>query len=904
MCAYLGIKLPEPRATSKGSLGSWESHLVWIAKLAVLDELPDGWEEVVTVLDDETTRVQYIKKDNDNGDLVSGEHPNDDGYRAIIARERAKRPPKEVLFKDLYEYGPIRFRKENTTTNTPRPSTSTSMSMSSIEDHNGRSSSIIPALGLYMDLYDSTGTKYFYHVVSGMTTYDIDIVRREPAATLLQRAFRGHATRRSLRETLQSAKRIQSVWRNFKFRKALTAVTMSNSDAASIIQREWRNYTSCVKASRDAFRKLAELKEKRRPGRIDYSRVNALLNSNLPFRRVLHHVITVQRHVRYLKKKRDESKSDTENGNQMSSEKYSDGKKSVNGGDEAKNMMVENLRKDEERANKRAEERQVQENAAIMIQSHFRGMQGRMEAEELRKEKQHQEEEEEARREAEEVEAEKEAKAVVDSSANGDGSDAVNVEDGDERLNNNESLSGRATPLPERKIVAEMNAHRPKSRGKTPKYLNKGTKQDNGDEDDGTGGWSVGDDEEDASLPRPSKVEEGAEVLILGGDDEQNMSNGDVGDAINETNDELDSGDIREDGTGNDSTRQPDGVDREAAGAAGKSHDSIENKDKENEKTKRQTSKTSDNAKSDKSRKPSGKPVTNNKAKNTPSRKKDEANGSNRSSTKPKIEKTSKTKPYFAVNNVVDNTVSTRTKLKAPTPRKPTTPKSKTKKPVSAEEGKKKDEKKSGLFGRSTVIRNGSVKQIKIGSLFVSPIGAVKRTSTPERKSRIGAGNSSVKVSDEMDATYGSSRPKTPSKLRTSKKKLNLEGNAGNGDNGLADGDQTTTSGDGNENLLGMSISYPSPSSSRASSREQFSRKKRQNHKKKEDNGHSTADDASLDDNMDLFDKIKEQKQKTACLSEEMRKRSVHDDVGNNPSVVYGSRGFAKVSPTRRLKRI
>ena len=184
MCAYLGIKLPEPKSSNSntnnnknnnninnsnnnsGGLGTWESHLVWIAKLAILDELPDGWEEVIIknnsddleeiADEDQSTNysVQYIKKDNDMDDYVSGEHPNDASYRQIIARERAKRPPKEVLFKDLYEYGPIRSRKETNNNNNK-------------SDNNNRSlsSSILPALGLYMDLYDSTGTKYFYHVV-------------------------------------------------------------------------------------------------------------------------------------------------------------------------------------------------------------------------------------------------------------------------------------------------------------------------------------------------------------------------------------------------------------------------------------------------------------------------------------------------------------------------------------------------------------------------------------------------------------------------------------------------------------------------------------------------------------------------------------------------------------------
>ena len=109
--------------------------------------------------------------------------------------------------------------------------------------------------------------------------------------------------------------------------------------------------------------------------------------------------------------------------------------------------------------------------------------------------------------------------------------------------NNGESESGRATPLPERKIITEMsknygnsnnNGQRPKSRGKTPNYLkskavhSKNSNHDDKNDNDVGRGWDVGNsnsdidydynhnDNDNETIPKPSKVEEGVEMLILG----------------------------------------------------------------------------------------------------------------------------------------------------------------------------------------------------------------------------------------------------------------------------------------------------------------------------------------------------------------------------------------------------
>lgn len=64
-----------------------EAHLYWIAKLAVLEDLPEGWEEMSKP--DGTP----LYRNHESGEL-SDEHPLDVEMKLLLERERAKRPPK------------------------------------------------------------------------------------------------------------------------------------------------------------------------------------------------------------------------------------------------------------------------------------------------------------------------------------------------------------------------------------------------------------------------------------------------------------------------------------------------------------------------------------------------------------------------------------------------------------------------------------------------------------------------------------------------------------------------------------------------------------------------------------------------------------------------------------------
>ena len=141
-----------------------------------------------------------------------------------------------MLFRELYEYGAIRFRRDvRLVESVSRPATAASdgARQPPADGEGGyESMRVVPALGLYIDLYDDTGAKYFYHVLSGARTYDVDLVRRAPAAYIIQRCYRGYRCRRALDREFDSARRIQSCWRTFKYRRALNMVSLTQQDAA------------------------------------------------------------------------------------------------------------------------------------------------------------------------------------------------------------------------------------------------------------------------------------------------------------------------------------------------------------------------------------------------------------------------------------------------------------------------------------------------------------------------------------------------------------------------------------------------------------------------------------------------------------------------------------------------
>ena len=863
MCAYLGIKIPTAE-DSTTSMINWESHLVWVAKLAVLDELPDGWEEVITEADENGEyNVQYIKKDGDE-QLLKGEHPNDDSYRKILARERSRRAPKQVLFREMYEYGAIRFRRDvtlsaassrNVSRSGARVMRSNEAKVKGIEEEER----LVPALGLYIDLYDSTGTKYFYHVLSGAITYDINVVRREPAALIIQRNYRGYRERSGLQMTSVAARRIQACWRTFKYRRALRLVSLSQAEAARIIQRCWRTHAMSVRASRECFRKLAELKQARRPGRIDYSKVSGLMSTKKTFRNVLRMVINVQRHVREIQARKRAGAAGIKPAAETS-------------------LMVENFRREEQRLNALQAERREEERAATCIQAAFRGMHDRRRVAAMRRS-----EEDGGNDEQDEMKKKKKKKTDdVAAESRDAGADGGAIED-ESGGGGGGTESGRATPLPERKIVTLMNekaAARPKSRGKTPKSANGSKLASSG------GGGGGGDD-----VPQPSKTESGAEVLVLSDVDDSGANTPSGGDdMMSPLSPAADAGRGHDWGTQDTNSQlspAPAGIEGSGSGEettdAKRSKRTKETRAGDGSVSGSHATASKNTAKDGKDTKVAKKSVAaSSKPRLGSSRKKKAAADAGAPKSKADSSKAAaKSGTNDSSSTVIDNTVSTRTKLKAPTPRAARKAKPP---PVDVEPPKP--------FGRSTIVAAVGVKQIKIGSLFVSPIGAVKRTQTPEKM--ISAGT------DHGKSSGRGGRPKTPSRMRSAKKKLDVDAAAagtehanGGGEGNGAAAPLADTSKDVNEN--GIGVSYPSPSSSRATSRASSRDAKKKSRRKKPQNAAGNADED--DDDADLFQKIKEQRLRTETI---LLKNS--STAATNLYTHVGIK-MGKTSPTRRLNR-
>jgi hypothetical protein len=74
MAEYMGIDVEK------------EMHLVWVAKLAVIESLPEGWEESQAA----DGRVLYVNQAEGSS---REDHPLDEYFKDLLARERAKRVP-------------------------------------------------------------------------------------------------------------------------------------------------------------------------------------------------------------------------------------------------------------------------------------------------------------------------------------------------------------------------------------------------------------------------------------------------------------------------------------------------------------------------------------------------------------------------------------------------------------------------------------------------------------------------------------------------------------------------------------------------------------------------------------------------------------------------------------------
>jgi len=247
-----------------------EPHLLWIAKLAVLETMPEGWEEYV----DPTGRIMYR---NTAKDLSTDQHPADDYFKALLERERAKPLPYTSIKLENYLKPVTHFRKDIAA------------------DGSVLRTLTEPASGTFYPFYDLYGQYYWYDLITQRITTDLQEVRQGPAATVIQRCWRGFLWRRRLWELHEAAMTIAKAWRSFEYRRAFGDVKSLRVRAVKRIQRFWRMRVAKCEASKVLFLRLAELGARsRRLARIR-ARTDSLQQTDHSFPEVRKRIIMVQR---------------------------------------------------------------------------------------------------------------------------------------------------------------------------------------------------------------------------------------------------------------------------------------------------------------------------------------------------------------------------------------------------------------------------------------------------------------------------------------------------------------------------------------------------------------------------------------------------------------------------------
>jgi len=248
-----------------------EMHLCWIAKLAVIESLPEGWEETQAP----DGRVLYL---NQEKGYSTEEHPLDEYFRDLLSRERGKKEPyystQAIWFQ---ENGVVRFRNDEAV------------------DGTVLRTETVPATGTYVDMFDLYGNRYWYDLRTERVTFDVEELREEPAAVTIQRVFRGHRYRAELYAEHFAAKKIATLWRTKKFQKVLRDLQALREKGARTMQGLWRMRVARIANSKKVYKRLGEIGQRR--GR-KTSKTAGLQETGYSFGLVRHNVLLIQRTAR------------------------------------------------------------------------------------------------------------------------------------------------------------------------------------------------------------------------------------------------------------------------------------------------------------------------------------------------------------------------------------------------------------------------------------------------------------------------------------------------------------------------------------------------------------------------------------------------------------------------------
>ena len=252
-----------------------EPHLIWIAKLAILEGLPECWKEVRN----EDGSTSYL---NTLTDQKFSEHPLDAHFEKLIALERARPAPQTSLNPDLYQWQPeIKFDE---------------VDFEAGEKWQHRRIHRLPAAGMWILYIDSLGERNWYNLETKKETtnlYDIKILQ---AALCLQRSWRSYTVRRDVWRIHKAALTTGKYVKQRRFRKVVKKLQTERRMACMILQRYHESLKVRVEASKACFERLGSLGS--RPGRKAKANVSGIMSSGYSFRAVRRKVIHIQRTFR------------------------------------------------------------------------------------------------------------------------------------------------------------------------------------------------------------------------------------------------------------------------------------------------------------------------------------------------------------------------------------------------------------------------------------------------------------------------------------------------------------------------------------------------------------------------------------------------------------------------------
>jgi len=259
MAGYMGI---DPKK---------EMHLMWVAKMCVLDDLPGGWHEEATP--DGT--LTYV---NAHTGQRTYEHPTERAFKELLERERKKRPPYQSLMPEYYENPPARYREDRT------------------QEGEVLRTEIRPASGTYLDFRDVYGRQFWVDMLTDHVTMDFYLIRQGAAALKVQAIWKGLQVRRQIWEMHVACATIARAWNKYQFDRILKQINKQRLKSTIKIQEAWRLCRLRWACSRQMYKLLGAIGG--RPGRAANKRVDGLLHSNYSFVSVHRAVVHLQRSLR------------------------------------------------------------------------------------------------------------------------------------------------------------------------------------------------------------------------------------------------------------------------------------------------------------------------------------------------------------------------------------------------------------------------------------------------------------------------------------------------------------------------------------------------------------------------------------------------------------------------------